>query len=61
VTAMAFYELRTVLRLGKEVQEETAQERQERLIREAIDKEKARLEAEGFVPPAEDAGKEEQD
>ncbi|MBR1459468.1 MAG: signal peptidase I [Oscillospiraceae bacterium] len=60
VTAMAFYELRTVLRLGKEVQEETAQERQERLIREAIDKEKARLEAEGFVPPEEDAGKEEQ-
>ena len=41
--ATAFYEARTVTSLSKELFEESEQERKERLIREAIDREKLKL------------------
>jgi len=42
-SATAFYEARTVTSLSKELFEESEQERKERLIREAIDREKLKL------------------
>ena len=53
VVAMAFHEVRSLMKIGKEVRAESEEERQEeheRLMREAIEKEKARLAAEGYRP-----------
>lgn len=48
--AAAIYEIRTIAKLGTKLAEEkkAAEEERERYIREAVEKEKARLEAEGF-------------
>jgi len=45
-SCMALYEVRTIMQISRE----TAEERRERLIREAIDKEKQRLAEENFQP-----------
>lgn len=50
MTGMAFYEMKTVIKVGQEIRSESAEERRERLIREAIDKEIERLRAENYVP-----------
>ncbi len=52
-TITAFYEVRTITQLEKEIQEESAEERHERLIREAIEKEKQRLAQENYQPEQE--------
>ena len=67
MTLIAFYEVRTIARLGIEIKREKAldAEEKERLIREAIDKEKERLAREGFkpdeTPPDEDIPEEKND
>ena len=55
VSIMAFYELRTVMRLGREVSEERAErdtERREEAMRRAVEQEIERLKAEGLPPDA---------
>ena len=42
-TVTAFYEVRTISTVSKEIRTETEEERRERLIREAIDREKEKL------------------
>ena len=51
MTLIALYEVKTIAKLGIEVkrEKELSAEDKEKLIREAIDREKARLEREGFV------------
>ena len=56
VTLISFYEVRTVLNVGKKVAQERSQERREKhekAMREAIEREKLRLEAEGYDPEKE--------
>ena len=48
VLAVAVYELRTVILVGREVREESREEKRERLMREAIDREIERLKAAGL-------------
>lgn len=48
----AFYEVRSVMRVGREIRDENEEERYERLMREAIEKEKERLAAEHYQPDA---------
>lgn len=48
VLAISVYELRTVVLLGRRVREESREEKHERLMREAIDREIERLKAEGL-------------
>ena len=50
VLAMAVHEVRSLMRIGREMREESAEEEHERLMREAIEKEKARLAAEHYHP-----------
>ncbi len=49
-TVTAFYEVRTITKLEKEIHEESAEERHQRLMREAIEKEKQRLAQENYQP-----------
>jgi hypothetical protein len=56
MTIMSVYEVRTVLSVGQKVAEERRQanrEKYEKAMREAIEKEKLRLEAEGYDPEKE--------
>ncbi len=57
ILAVAFYEVRSLMKIGKEIHRESEEEEREKLIREAIEKEKARLAAEGWTgePPPADA------
>ena len=52
-TVMAFYEVRTIAQLEQKIHEESAEERHERLMREAIEKEKQRLAQEHYQPEQE--------
>ena len=60
VLAIAFYEVRSLMKIGKEMRTEADEEEREKLIREAIEKEKARLAAEGWArePVQADAARE---
>ncbi|MBP0973800.1 MAG: signal peptidase I [Oscillospiraceae bacterium] len=60
VLAVAFYEVRSLMKIGKEMRAEADEEEREKLIREAIEKEKARLAAEGWArePVQADAARE---
>ncbi len=51
----ALYEVRTVMQVGREIKQESKEEYQERLIREAIEKEKQRLAEENYQPEKEDS------
>ena len=56
-TLIALYELRTVMKIGKEInedKEQAAEEKRQAAIREAIDKEKKRLEEIGYRAEEED-------
>lgn len=55
VLATAFYEVRSLMKIGKEIHAEADEEEREKLIREAIEKEKARLAAEAWQPTQADA------
>ncbi len=58
ILIVAIYEARTVVQIGKEVHAENEAEKQEKLMREAIDREIERLKAENYQPEAkEDAQK----
>lgn len=50
VSLTALYEVRSVMRVGMELREENQEEERERLMREAIEKEKERLAAEHYQP-----------
>ena len=52
VVAVAVYEVRTVIQIGKEVRQESREEQQERLMQEAVAREVERLKAEGLPPDA---------
>ena len=52
MSLMSLSELFSVFRIGKEIKEESEEEAHERRMREAIEKEKARLAAENWQPPA---------
>ena len=52
-TGTAFYEARTVMQISREIRQESDQERRERLIREAVEKEKQRLAEENYQPEKE--------
>ena len=54
ITVMAFYEVRSISQITKEIRSESAEERRERLIREAINKEKERLAKEHYQPEQEE-------
>ncbi len=54
-SAMALYEVRTVMQIGKEIQSESEQDRRERILREAIEKEKQRLREQNTPPKDGDA------
>ena len=60
VLAVAFYEVRSLMKIGKKMRTEADEEEREKLIREAIEKEKARLAAEGWArePVQADAARE---
>lgn len=53
-TAIAFYEVHSLAVIGKEIKDESLEQKKERLMREAIEKEKQRLAEEGFIPDEED-------
>lgn len=60
VVAMAVHEVRSLMKIGREMREESEAEMHERLMREAIDKEKARLAAAHYQPEETASEKEEQ-
>ena len=60
VVAMAVHEVRSLMKIGREMREQSEAEMHERLMREAIDKEKARLAAAHYQPEETASEKEEQ-
>ena len=53
MTCISFYETKTLIRAGKELHEEEQDELYEKLMREAIEKEKKRLAEENYKPDSE--------
>ena len=60
-SAMAFYEAKTVMQIGKEVRQESAKEQKEKFIRDAVEKEKQRLRLANYQPEKSPDSKKERD